>query len=102
MHVVSALSEDHELYFLPDAAAVLVPLHQLQPTKAPDSQPESVDRAEELMRRAGAGATGRRAPISVAPTSGGYTVLDGNATYGVALRHGWATLPALVKEDPGP
>lgn len=97
--MVTNLPENNELYFLPDPAAVLVRVSELEPTKAPDSQPESVDRAEELMRRAGVGEIDRRGPISVRRRADGYVILDGNATYGVALRHGWTTLPAIVKED---
>lgn len=97
--MVSHLPENHELYFVPDAAAVLIPLGELQPTKAPGSQPDSVDRAEMLMRQARAGETDRRAPISVVRAADGYTILDGNATYGVAVRHGWTALRAIVEKD---
>lgn len=54
------------------------------------------------MRRAAAGEIDRRAPISVARHGLRYRVLDGNATCGVAVRHGWRALPALVVERPVP
>jgi len=96
---MDALIEDHGLYFLADPGAILVAVGDLEPTKAPDTQPASVERAESLMRRAAAGKTPRRAPISVTRTARGYSIRDGNATYGVALRHGWQTLPAVVHEN---
>jgi hypothetical protein len=91
--LVSALPENHDLYFLPDPEAKLVPIAELTPSKPPATQPGSVDRAEELMRRTAAGEIERRAPISVTARASGYTIIDGNATYGVALRHGWRSLP---------
>ena len=99
MDFVTRLPEDHKLYFLSDPRAVFVPVGQLEPSKPPETQRESVDRAEELMRHAAAGEVGRRAPISVARAVNGYKIIDGNATYGVALRHGWQALPAVIMEE---
>jgi hypothetical protein len=96
---VSTLPENHDLYFLPDPEAKLIPVAELTPSKPPSTQPGSVDRAEELMRRAAAGEIERRAPISIAAAASGYTIVDGNATYGVALRHGWRTLPARTPAE---
>lgn len=97
---MSALPENHDLYFLPDPDAKLIPVAELTPSKPPSTQPGSVDRAEELMRRAAAGEIDRRAPISIAAAANGYTIIDGNATYGVAVRHGWRTLPTrTLAED---
>jgi hypothetical protein len=97
---VTALVENHELYFLPSEKAELIAVADLHPSKHPSMQPESVERAEELMRRAAAGEVDRREPISVVATAKGYRIVDGNATYGVAVRHGWRTLPTRqVVED---
>ena len=93
------MPDNPTLYLLPDPASRLIPVAQLQPTKPPESQPASVQRAEELMRRAAAGEIGRRPPIFVEPHGRGFRVLDGNATYGVALRHGWHALPAVASEN---
>jgi len=90
---VSALPENHDLYFLPTPDTRVIAVAELTPSKPPSAQPNSVDRAEELMRRAAAGELERRAPISIVATATGYTIIDGNATYGVAVRHSWRTLP---------
>jgi hypothetical protein len=91
------LTEDYDLYFEPDAAAQLIPLGQLVPSKPPESQPASVDRAAERMAAAADGELARRAPIVVRPLERDvWEIVDGNATYGVALREGWRALPAKV------
>lgn len=97
---MSALPENHELYFLPSPETKLIAVDELTPRKPPSTQPASVDRAEELMRRAAAGEIERREPISVVAAAGRYRIVDGNATYGVAMRHGWQTLPTrTIPED---
>lgn len=97
---VRALPENRDLYFMPDPETKLIEVAELTPSKPPSMQPGSIDRAEELMRRAAAGEVGRRAPISIEAAASGYTIIDGNATYGVAVRHGWRTLPTrTITED---
>jgi hypothetical protein len=99
---MSALPENHELYFAPAPETKLIAVDDLTPSKPPSTQPASVDRAEELMRRAAAGEIERRAPISVVAAAGsGYRIVDGNATYGVAVRHGWRTLPTRTIPEAG-
>src|SRR4051812_37625707 len=79
------LAENHSAYFVLDSSATLISLDRMRPTKPPESQPDSVDRAEGLMRRAARGEIERRAPISVRrDPDGTFAVLNGNATFGVA------------------
>jgi hypothetical protein len=93
------LTEDYSLYFAPDEAAELILLAQLVPLKPPEAQADSVDRAAERMAAAAAGDLPRRAPITVRRLeTGGWAIVDGNATYGVALREGWYALPARTDE----
>ena len=72
------------------------------PTKPPETQPDSVDNAERLMNEAALGQRPKRPPITVAPADDGdrFWIVDGNATYGVAERHGWETLPCHVIQSP--
>jgi hypothetical protein len=86
------LIEDPDLYFVRTPGAKLLPLELLSPNKPAASQPASVDRAEQLMRDAAAGRCERRAPITVRRQGDGYVIVDGNATFAVAERHGWAAI----------
>lgn len=52
------------------------------------------------MRAAAAGQQGRRTPITVRSQDGGYVIVDGNATFAVARRHGWRTIPAIEETIP--
>lgn len=93
----TGLTEDYDLYFEQDEETVLIPLDALVPTKPPESQLDSVERAAERMAAAAAGELPRRVPISVRRLeTRGWEIVDGNATYGVALREGWRALPAKV------
>lgn len=96
------MADEPDLYFFSDSASVPIPVVDLEPTTPPQGEPESVLRAEGLMRRAAAGKIDLRPPIWVARDSLGYRILDGNATNGVAGRHGWQALPALTVEEPAP
>lgn len=88
------LADDPTLYFDLTVDHRLIRLSDLVPTKPPESQPESVDRAEALMRLAARGRQPKRPPITVErQATGDYRVVDGNATYGVAVRHGFKRLP---------
>lgn len=92
------LVDNPALYFDLTVEHKLISLSRLSPTKPPESQPASVKRAEELMRLAAAGAQPKRAPITVQYCEGGrFQIVDGNATYGVAVRHGFERLPASVQ-----
>ena len=96
MRAVS-LPEEPLRYFEPSAGMRMVPISRLHPTKPHTAQVASVDRAELLMEQAAKGERPRRQPISVrAQSDGTYAILDGNATYAVALRSGWHALPAIV------
>ena len=91
------LLDDLDLYFDLSGPHALVPVTMLQPLKDPTSQPESVGNAEALMRQAARGEIEKRGPLCVKPLQGAkFQVLDGNATYGVAARSGFALLPVIV------
>lgn len=97
---VRPLEQRHELYFDLGPATRLVPVDELRPTEPPASQPRSVERAEALMRDAAAGRLDRRGPIRVKRVGEReYLILDGNATYGVAVRHSWRTLPVVIEDE---
>ena len=52
------------------------------------------------MRDAAAGRLDRRGPIRVKRVGEReYLILDGNATYGVAVRHSWRTLPVVIEDE---
>ena len=54
------------------------------------------------MKAAAAGRIKRRAPITVRRLGeSAYLVLDGNATYGVALKSHWRSMPVLVRSGDG-
>jgi hypothetical protein len=91
---------EHERYFVLPPDALLVPLERLRPTKPPSSQPESVAVARRRMLDAAAGEIPRRAPLLVRERGDGtFDVLDGNATYAVALAAGWPDLPVVVEAE---
>jgi hypothetical protein len=88
---------NHEDYFNVTSDTPRVPLNKLRPSKPPESQPQSVDNAEKFMDLAAKGEKDKRDPIKVrAESDGTYTVLDGNATYGAAVRKNWRDLPVEV------
>jgi hypothetical protein len=89
------LIENPDLYFTRVDGARLIPLHRIRPTKPADSQPQSVDRAEALMREAAAGQRDRRPPIRVRAEGETYVIVDGNATFAVAQRHSWGAILAI-------
>jgi len=91
------LIESPDLYFTRVEGARLMPLDRITPTKPAHLQPDSVDRAERLMRAAAAGEHARRGPITVRADGEGYVIVDGNATFAVADRHGWSSI--LVLEE---
>jgi len=91
------LIENPDLYFTMLDDAQLIPLDLVISTKSAESQPDSVDRAEQLMRAAAAGQQRRRAPITVRAEDGSYVIVDGNATFAVARRQGWLTIPVRVQ-----
>lgn len=97
------LAENHEDFFNVTPQTTRVSLDKLRPSKQPESQPKSVDNAERFMRQAAAGEKGKRDPIRVRDDGDGtYTVLDGNATYGAAVRNDWKDLPVeVVNAKPG-
>ena len=93
-----SLPEEPRLYFYPLDGVEFVPLARLVPSKSPESQPDSVARAEERMRAAAEGTATRRQPISVRQLPDGrYLITGGNATFGAALRAGWSAIPATVE-----
>jgi hypothetical protein len=74
----------------------LVELTRLVPRKPPESQPQSVANARALMAEAAKGIRPRRPPITVTRDGHAFRIVDGNATYGVALEEGWPDLPVIV------
>jgi hypothetical protein len=95
-----ALPENYDLYFEPDENALVISLGDLVPTRPPDSQPDSVRRAERAMRAAAAGVIPRRQPITVRRIGDRhFEIVDGNATFGVAERRGWTALPAKLERE---
>ena len=87
-------------YFdMSDPRTVRIPTAMLTLSKPPESQPKSVANAERLMDSAVRGGTAKRKPISVRRNPDGtYTVLDGNATSGVALKREWPYIPAILED----
>lgn len=87
-------------YFdMSDPRTVRIPTALLTLSKPPESQPKSVANAERLMDSAVRGGTAKRKPISVRRNPDGtYTVLDGNATSGVALKREWPYIPAILED----
>ncbi len=105
--VPTALAEDPTLYFDQSAPAgkdrpdyQTVKVADLIPLKHPDTQPKSVDNAMVLMLAAAEDGIPGRKPITVIALggkhAGKYVVVDGNATYGAALRSGWQQMPVEV------
>jgi hypothetical protein len=88
------------LYFVLSQPHTMVPLRLLRATKPPGSQPDSVLRAEQRMLQAAEGNLRKRDPLTVRLAADGmYSILDGNATYGVAVRNNWAALPVTIVGD---
>jgi len=96
------LTYAHDVYFVLGGSELVVALDCLVPTKPPSSQPTAVATAADRMRDAAVGKRPRRPPISVSPLADGrYQIIDGNATYGAALKAGWPDLPVSVVADAG-
>jgi hypothetical protein len=90
------LPEDHERYFEMDGAEV-VSLSALSPSKQAEDQPKAVHEARRRMHQAAVGRRSRRAPLTVLEGApGSYTIVDGNATFAVAERESWKTVPIKV------
>ncbi len=98
----SGLHYGHHEYFQCPIGTLIVPIVQLRPTKEPVDQPDAVLRAAELMLEASKGVRDRRPPLSVQPEGATFRILDGNATYGAAMRAGWRDLPVRLASGPRP
>lgn len=91
------LEEDHDLYFKELDRAQIVAIDELRLSKAASAQPRSVEVARIRMTEAAAGRRGRRAPLDVVEEQGGgFLIVDGNATFAVAQRAGWQTIPVRI------
>ena len=78
----------------------LVPIDSLTPSKP--REPDSIANAKVRMADAAAGKIARRAPISVRPNAdGGYTILDGHATYGALQEMGATHIPVQIQHEHG-
>src|SRR4051794_18015739 len=89
---------DHRRYFDLKPQTQLVPLQAIRPAKPLTAHRTSIQRAEARMREAARGTRPRRAPLTVRPEGDGFVVLDGNATFGVAVDSGWPDVPVDVQE----
>jgi hypothetical protein len=71
-------------------------MNLLRPTKtvAQEKGGASIVRAGQAMHAAYHSGGGKRAPITVRPHADGtHSIVDGNATYHAAKKHGWTSLP---------
>lgn len=88
----SKLPEAPGRYFLLDKQTVMVPLDDMDTTRA---RPEGIAKAEPYMRKAYEGTHTKRKPITLRKKPNGrYEVVDGNSTTAIARKHGWTSLPA--------
>jgi hypothetical protein len=88
------LKQIHFRFFTRSARAREIPMSRLIASR---HEPEAASRAERWMLAAYRGQAAKRKPITVTPSGPGrYRVLDGNATYLAARRHGWTSLPCTV------
>jgi len=88
----TSLPEAPGRYFLLDKQTVMVPLDQMDTTRA---RPEGIAKAEPYMRKAYEGTHTKRKPITLRKKPNGrYEVVDGNSTTAIARKHGWTSLPA--------
>ena len=94
---LSPLAEDHSRYFSSIDDAIIVSLARIRPTTPATAQPAAVATARKRMQEAAQGKRERRAPLEVhAGDDGGFTLIDGNATFAVAEQDGWTTIPVRV------
>jgi len=93
------LPEDHGRYFHLPTGTVHLPLDQLDPLKG-----LSGEHAERTMRAAAGGTGGKRGPLLVTPPNaqGVHAIVNGSGAHAVAVRHGWATLPARIVKPVAP
>lgn len=83
-------------YFVTDGAQ-MVDVSALVPLRPPADQKKSVKAAMSYAKAAADGKMDKRKPISVRDNGDGtFSVLDGNATLGMAQAAGWAQLPVTV------
>jgi len=95
---VETLPENPDAYFITEGA-LMVDISKLIPEKDPDTQPQSVNNALAFAKAASQGRMNKRGPIHVRDNGNGtYSVIDGNATYGMAARSDWNQLPVIVTE----
>lgn len=94
------LPECQEDYFdCSNAESVLV--SKLCSTKPADENTRSAANAAKAMTAAKAGVVAKRPPLRVCRRpDGNFDVLDGNATYTVAVSAGWITIPVIVDAEP--
>jgi hypothetical protein len=83
-------------YFITEGAQ-MVDVSALIPLRPPVDQKKSVKAAMSYAKAAADGLMDKRKPISVRDNGDGtFSVLDGNATLGMAQTAGWAQLPVTV------
>ncbi len=87
----SPLEEDAGAYFIPDPAAIDIPLSELISTRM---RHDGVRNAANFMLLAAGGEKDKRKPISVSKRADGkWDVLDGNSTVAVARASRWHSIP---------
>lgn len=91
---VCELPYGHLSYFLPDPAAIVLPIAGLWVTRA---RTPGIVNAVNLMQAARLGTVSRRAPLSVraAGATGEWLIVDGNSTAIVGCLAGWLDLPCI-------
>lgn len=98
---VRPLPENHARYFRDVDEALEVPLEELHPSVPEEQQPASVRRAEERMREAADEQRPKRSPITARRLDDhDYIIEDGNATWAVAKKSGWRSLPIIISNRP--
>jgi hypothetical protein len=92
------LPQEHEVYFCDLAKARLLSVTDVRPGEV---RLGSVTEARRRMLEARGGARDRRQPLDVRRLDDGtYEIVDGKATFAVALREKWATVPVRILNSP--
>jgi hypothetical protein len=91
------LPEGHARYFSCLDDAVVVAVNTLSASVPANAQPNAVAEARRRMREAARGERARRAPLDVRRDGSRLVVVDGNATYAVAIQEGWRTVPVRIR-----
>lgn len=95
---LTALPEDHSLYFILEEAVKLVSVSDLVSLRA---RHDGIQRANGFMAAAARGELPKRKPIKVEQLPDGkWLVVDGNSTAMIARFSKWSTIPCLTSSPP--